>query len=147
MADFCLKNITKTSYRWRISSSEEKGEVTQSCPTLCDPTDCSPPTVAHRAPLSMRILQARILEWVAMPFSRGIFPTQGSNPGLLHCRQILYRLRHQGSPRNKNDDGKTQDPIGLGEALCDTLTMCPESGQRYPKPYFSIFSMSITCSF
>ena len=28
----------------------------------------------------------------------GIFPTQGSNPGLLHCRQILYHLSHQGSP-------------------------------------------------
>ena len=43
------------------------------------------------------ILQARILEWVAIPFSRGIFPTQGLNPGLLHCRQILYRLSHQES--------------------------------------------------
>ena len=30
---------------------------------------------------------------------QGIFPTQGPNPGLLHCRQILYRLSHQGSPR------------------------------------------------
>ena len=30
---------------------------------------------------------------------QGIFPTQGSNPGLLHCRQIFYHLRHQGSPR------------------------------------------------
>ena len=30
---------------------------------------------------------------------QGIFPTQGSNPGLPHCRQILYQLRHQGSPR------------------------------------------------
>ena len=30
---------------------------------------------------------------------QGIFPTQGSNPGLLHCRQILYCLSHQGSPR------------------------------------------------
>ena len=29
----------------------------------------------------------------------GIFPTQGSNPGLLHCRQILYQLSHKGSPR------------------------------------------------
>ena len=29
---------------------------------------------------------------------QGIFPSQGSNPGLLHCRQILYRLSHQGSP-------------------------------------------------
>ena len=45
------------------------------------------------------ILQARILEWVAFPFSRGIFPTQGLNPGLPHCRQILYQLSHQGSPK------------------------------------------------
>ena len=30
---------------------------------------------------------------------QGIFPTQGSNTGLLHCRQILYRLSHQGNPR------------------------------------------------
>ena len=29
---------------------------------------------------------------------QGIFPTQGLNPGLLHCRRILYRLSHQGSP-------------------------------------------------
>ena len=29
---------------------------------------------------------------------QGIFPTQGWNPGLLHCRQILYCLSHQGSP-------------------------------------------------
>ena len=30
---------------------------------------------------------------------QGIFPIQGSNPGLLHCRQILYQLSHKGSPR------------------------------------------------
>ena len=29
---------------------------------------------------------------------QGIFPTQGANPGLLHCRQILYQLSHKGSP-------------------------------------------------
>ena len=40
------------------------------------------------------ILQARILEWVAIPFS-GIFPTQGSNPDLPYYRQILYHLSHQ----------------------------------------------------
>ena len=40
--------------------------VTQPCLTLCDPMDCSPPgSSVHE------ILQARILEWVAMPFSRG----------------------------------------------------------------------------
>ena len=30
---------------------------------------------------------------------QGVFPTQGSSPGLLHCRQILYHLSHQVSPR------------------------------------------------
>ena len=33
---------------------------------------------------------------------QGIFPTQGSNPGLLHCRQILYQLSHQGSSNTFN---------------------------------------------
>ena len=45
------------------------------------------------------ILQARIFKQVAISFSRGIFPTQVSNPGLLHCRLILYHLNHQGSLR------------------------------------------------
>ena len=59
----------------------------QSCPTFCDPMDCSMlGTSVHET------LQARILEWVAIPFSRG------SNLSLLHCRQILYHLSHQGSP-------------------------------------------------
>ena len=40
--------------------------VTQSCPTLCDPVDCSPPGSSVHG-----ILQAGILEWVAIPFSRG----------------------------------------------------------------------------
>ena len=59
-----------------------------SCPTLCDPMDYT----VHG------ILQARILEWVAFP-SGGIFAIQGLNPGLPHCRQILYQLSHQGSPQ------------------------------------------------
>ena len=61
-----------------------------------DPMDCTPPGSSVPAPL---VPQARILEWVAMPSSRGIFPTQGSNPGLLHCRWILYQLSHKGSGR------------------------------------------------
>ena len=40
--------------------------VSQSCLTLCNPTDCSPPGFSV-----LGILQARILEWVAIPFSRG----------------------------------------------------------------------------
>ena len=59
--------------------------ITQSCPTLCDPIDCNPPgSFIHG------ILQARILEWVAIPF-----PTQGLNPALLYYEQILYSLSHQ----------------------------------------------------
>ena len=60
---------------------------------LCNPMDCVPPGSSVHG-----ILQARILQWVAIPFSRGIFPTEGSNPGLLHCRRICYPLSHQGSP-------------------------------------------------
>ena len=47
--------------------------------------------------------------WVVMPSSRGIFPTQGSNPGLLHCRQILYQLSHQGSPKSKTNNFKSSE--------------------------------------
>ena len=45
--------------------------VTQLCPTLCDPMDCTPPGSSFHG-----ILQAGMLEWVAIPF-----PTKGSNPG------------------------------------------------------------------
>ena len=44
------------------------------------------------------ILQARILEWIAMPFSRRIFPTQGLKPGVLNSQQKSTpdaRARHQ----------------------------------------------------
>ena len=52
--------------------------------------DCSPPGSSVHG-----ILQARILEWVAMPFSR-----ESSRPrdGTQHCRWILYQLSYQGSP-------------------------------------------------
>ena len=66
--------------------------VAQSCLTLCNPTDCSLPGSSVHG-----ILQAQILEWVDIPFLQGIFPTQGLNPGLLHSRQTLYHLSHQGS--------------------------------------------------
>ena len=61
--------------------------VAQSCLTVCDSMDCSSPgSSAHW------ILQARILEWVAISFSRGL------NPVSPHCRQILCCLNHQGNP-------------------------------------------------
>ena len=75
--------------------------VTQSCPTLCDPVDCSPPGLSHCEPSLYQLSHQgipRILEWVAYPFSRGS-PSQGSNPGLPHCRWIPYQLSHKGSTR------------------------------------------------
>ena len=141
-------------YIWKM-----KVLFAQLCPTLCDPMDCIPPGSSVHG-----ILQARILEWVVISFSRGssqpkdrtcvscigkrilyhctnwfvshsvvsnswwphglyptrflcpsdfpgkntgvgshsllqrILPNQGSNPGLLNDRQILYCLSHQGSP-------------------------------------------------
>ena len=110
----------------------KKGKVAQLCPTLWDPMN-------YRV---RGILQARILEWVAVPSSREssqprdqtqvsslqadslpaepqgkskntgvgslsllqqIFPTQGSNRGLLHCKQILYQLSYQESPTLKTE--------------------------------------------
>ena len=53
-------------YFWRkIQNPMKWSEVAQSCPTLCDPMDCSLPGSIHE------IFQARILEWVAISFSRG----------------------------------------------------------------------------
>ena len=65
-------------------SQESESEVAQSCPTLCDPMDCSLPGSSLHG-----ILQARVLEWVAIFLLQGIFLTQGSNLGLSHSRQVL----------------------------------------------------------
>ena len=61
--------------------------------TLYDPMDCSQPGSPVHG-----ILQARILEWVAIPFSRGSSWPRDRTCIFLHCRQILYHLSHQGSP-------------------------------------------------
>ena len=64
----------------------------QSCLTLCDPMDCSPPSSSVYG-----IVQARILGWVAMPSSRGSFPPRMEPVFLVSCigRQVLYHQRHQ----------------------------------------------------
>ena len=68
--------------------------VAQSCPILCDPMDCSLPGSSVHG-----VLQANNTGLGCQYLLQGIFPTQGSNPGLLHCRQILYCQNHQGSLR------------------------------------------------
>ena len=47
---------------------------------------------------SARVLQARILEWVAISLFQWIFLTQGLNLRLLNCRQILYHLSYKEAP-------------------------------------------------
>ena len=69
---------------------KRKALVPHLCQTLCDSMDCSPPSSSVHG-----ILQAIILEWVAILFSRGFFPTQGSNSGHQCCRLILYHLSHK----------------------------------------------------
>ena len=55
-------------------------------------------TVACQAPLSMGFSRQKYWSGLPCPPLQGIFPTQGSNLGLLHCRQtIFYHLSHQGS--------------------------------------------------
>ena len=56
----------ENGYKCHISEAWKWSEVTQSCPTLCDPVDCSPPGSSVHG-----ILQVRIPEWVAISFSRG----------------------------------------------------------------------------
>ena len=69
---------------------ESESEVAQLCPTLCNPMDSS----LHQAPPSTGF--SRQEYWSGLPFLlQGIFPTQGSHPGLSHCRQTLYLLSHQ----------------------------------------------------
>ena len=68
--------------------------VIHSCLTLWDPMDCSSPgsSVHGDFPRKNTGVGCHAL-------FQGIFPTQGSNPGLPHCRQILYQLSHKGSLR------------------------------------------------
>ena len=70
--------------------------VAQSCPTLCDPVDCSlPEFLPEFSPWNS---PDKNIEVGSYSLLQGIFLIQGSNPGLLHCRWIIYCLNHQGSP-------------------------------------------------
>ena len=66
----------------------------QSCPTLCNPMNCSLPgfSVHGDSPGKNTGVGCHAL-------LQGIFPTQGLNSGVPNCRWILYFLSHQGSPR------------------------------------------------
>ena len=72
--------IFNMSEEWKWSESE----VSESYPTLCDPTDSSLPCFSVHG-----IFRGKSTGMGCHFLLRGIFPTQGSNPGLPHCRQML----------------------------------------------------------
>ena len=86
---------------------KKKVLVAQSCLTFCDPLDGSLLGSSVHG-----IFQARILEWVDHSLLQGIFPIQGLNPGLLHCRQILIPSEPQGKPNSKDE------PLLILELTC-----------------------------
>ena len=97
--------------------------------------------------------------WSGLPLlSPGNFPTQGSNPGLPHCRQMLYHLSQQGSPQFNSwvrkmlwRRDRLPTPVFLGfpsgsagkESSCNAgdlgfipgLERCPGEGIGYPLQY------------
>ena len=71
------------------SGLKSESEVSQWCLALCDPMGWSlPGSLVHG------IFQARVLEWVAISFSRGSSRPRDQTLGLLHCRCILYHLSY-----------------------------------------------------
>ena len=81
--------------------------------------DCSPPSSSVHG-----ILQARIMEWLAHSLLQGIVPTQGSNLGLLHCRQALYHLSHQGRDKDGGNNNLHIETVAPNQVeVCeDTVT-------------------------
>ena len=86
--------------------------VTQSCLTLCNPMDCSLPgsSVHGDSPDKNTGVGCHAL-------LQGIFPTQGSNLGLPHCRQILYCPSHWGCPVSEQINSSCFKQPGLVELL------------------------------
>ena len=83
--DFCFHELTRTQAAFPLYSLCVSHLVVSN---FCNSMVCSPSGSSHHG-----ILQARILEWIAIHL-QWIFLTEGSNPGLLHCRQILYHLSY-----------------------------------------------------
>ena len=67
---------------------------------------------------------------------QGIFPTQGSNPGLPHCRRILCQLSHQGSPREVKTNFNSRD----SSSVCVRITTMGERSTRNIRGQVGIYS-------
>ena len=97
------------------------------------------------------IFQARILEWVAISSSRGIFPTKGLNLGLPHCRQTLYPLPSK-SLLCLNFGDFRRSPLnpaceGISRCMGIPVSVFPSSlGAQAAAQNFSIFSLFMSPS-
>ena len=93
-----IVRINETSYSEYFASLYSLSEVsaiTQSCLTLCDSMDCCLPGSSGDSPWSFSGKSTGV---VCHFLLQGIFLTQGSNLGLLHCMQTLYHLSHREVP-------------------------------------------------
>ena len=102
MLRFVLLTVISGYLEMNEGVKVKESEVAQSCPTLCDPIDCSLPQTAAYRILRSWDFPGKSTRVGGHFLRQGIFPTQESNPGLPHCRNTLYPLSHQGSPRGHN---------------------------------------------
>ena len=104
--------------------------ATQSCLTLCEPMDCSPPGsyVHGDSP-------AKNTGVGSLSLLQQIVPTQGSNPGLPHCRRILYLLSQQGSPPNQKRGAP--NPVKLCVCVCVWWSMQQAGSRNIMKSHVS----------
>ena len=79
----------------------------------------TPWTVAYQAPPSMGFYRQEYWSGLPFPSLGGVFLTQGLNLGFPHCRQMLYRLSHQGSLRGKNRPELMVQIESLDQAIPD----------------------------
>ena len=100
-------------------------EVTQSCPTLCDPVDCSPPGSSVHG-----ILQARILEWVAISFSRGSSQLRDRTQ-VSHIASRCFNLwatREASRTPGPRDDSNNRKQLGHKTIkIFNPMVCCPSS--------------------
>ena len=92
-SEICVPTLEALWQLWPIEYACMRSQLFQPCPTFCNSMDCSLPGSSVHG-----ILQARILEWVAIHFSRRIFPIQGSNSCFLQCRRIFLPTEPPGKP-------------------------------------------------
>ena len=115
--------------------------VAQSCPTRWDPMNCTLPSSSLH-----RILQVRILQWVAIPYSllQGIFPTQGSSPdpGIKPTSPALWADSLLSEPPGKPTPTQISPVIlfSLHDRMCQYqhLSIFPQHCYTYTQQYTAL---------